>query len=352
MGQDQPLLSPGAGKGGGVNGHGRPLRFVGLVVLGWVGVRVAVLWPQTGTLPKAIEAVVPPAAAAAIVVPPPAAPPRAVPGRAPAQPPAPVVARASPGAPVPLLKLEPSRFDAAAWRRIGFVPVDPIGAPGAPRGGAARPAAWAAPERWSATAWAALRGGAGSGAAPGGQLGGSQAGARIAYLLSPERSLAVAGRIVSPLNGRGAEAALGLEWQPVGLPVRLVVEHRFGLDGTAGGPGLGLVGGLDRVLEGGLRLEGYGQAGAIRRARAEPYADAAARLTRKVAQRRRAQLSLGLGAWGAAQRDAARLDLGASAVLGVPLAAGQARIAFDWRRRIAGRARPGSGLALTIGGDF
>ncbi|MBS0285465.1 MAG: hypothetical protein JSS15_13700, partial [Proteobacteria bacterium] len=58
-----------------------------------------------------------------------------------------------------------------------------------------------------------------------------------------------------------------------------------------------------------------------------------------------------LGAWGGAQRGAARLDVGPAAGVAVP-AAMPLRISLEWRQRIAGDARPGSGPALSIGADF
>jgi hypothetical protein len=128
--------------------------------------------------------------------------------------------------------------------------------------------------------------------------------------------------------------------------LRILAEQRVGLDGTPGGTGLGVVGGLDTELRG-FRLESYGQAGAITRHRIEPYADGAARFTHPIIERR-ARLSIGLGAWAAAQRGAQRLDIGPSTTL----ALGLLRLSLDWRQRIAGRARPGSGAALTLGGDF
>ncbi|MET0310212.1 MAG: hypothetical protein ABW023_16020 [Sphingomonas sp.] len=209
------------------------------------------------------------------------------------------------------------------------------------------------PSRWSAGAWLVARPGTGLGAAPGGgQIGGSQAGLRIAWLAVPDKEIAVFARIAAPLAGRGAEGAIGLEWQPTRAPVRLVAEQRFGLDGTPDGTGLGVIAGLDTPLPAVFRLEVYGQAGAIRRSRIEPYADGAARATRVVAGSGRLRLALGVGIWGAAQRDARRLDLGPSATLGLPLGAQNIRLALDWRQRVAGDARPGSGPALTIGGDF
>ncbi|MBO9621751.1 MAG: hypothetical protein J7500_03470 [Sphingomonas sp.] len=209
------------------------------------------------------------------------------------------------------------------------------------------------PQRWSASAWASFRPGQRIGAAPGaGQLGGSQAGVRLAYMLAPRQRLAGFARFTAPLATRGREVSLGLEWQPTRAPVRLVAEQRFALDGGGSGPGLGVVAGADTALAHGFRLESYGQAGAVRRQQLEPYADGAARATRAVLDQRGVRLALGAGAWGAAQRDAARLDLGPSALLAVPVAGQTIRLAFDWRQRVAGHARPGSGPALTIGSDF
>ncbi|MDT8759291.1 hypothetical protein MZO42_11335 [Sphingomonas psychrotolerans] len=210
----------------------------------------------------------------------------------------------------------------------------------------------ALPSRWSASGWLVARAGTGIGAAPGAsQLGGSQAGLRIAWLAWPRQRLAVVGRAVTPLRGKGAEASLGLEWQPTDTPVRLVAEQRFGLDGTRGGPGLGVIAGFDTVAAG-FRLESYSQAGVIRRSRAETYADGAIRATRPVAETGPLRLALGAGVWGAVQRDAARFDLGPSATLALPLGKQNVRLALDWRQRVAGDARPGSGLALTLGSDF
>ena len=209
------------------------------------------------------------------------------------------------------------------------------------------------PSRWSASAWLVGRAGTGLGAAPGSsQLGGSQAGLRVAWLVWPERRLATFARVVTPLRGKGAEASLGVEWQPTRAPVRFIAEQRFGLDGSPGGPGVGVIAGFDGAVAPHFRLESYGQAGAIRRRRTEPYADGALRATRTLAESGGVRLALGGGVWGAAQRDAARFDIGPSATLALPLGKQIVRLALDWRQRVAGDARPGSGLALTLGSDF
>jgi hypothetical protein len=101
-----------------------------------------------------------------------------------------------------------------------------------------------------------------------------------------------------------------------------------------------------------LELDAYGQAGAVWRGRIDPFADGALRVTHEVASIGKARLSLGGGIWGAAQRDAARLDVGPSAVATLPLAGQPVKLSIDWRQRVAGNARPGSGPALTLGADF
>jgi len=340
-----------------VTGRGRPLRFLALVMLGWVGARVAILWPQTGSLPTAIEVLVPLAEARA---PAPRDAMRLATARAPVE-----SARATPAAILRPRKprpgtvatrpaADPARIQMALLGLIQYGAPEFPAAPVTALPMAAQPVTIAPmPARWSASAWLVARPGTGLGTPPGAsQLGGSQAGLRVSYLLLPERRVAAFARIATPLAGKGAEGAVGLEWQPVRAPVRLVAEQRFGLDGARGGTGLGVIAGIDTRVPADFRLEAYGQAGAIRRARIELYADGAARATRVVAEAGGVRLSLGAGAWGAAQRDAQRLDLGPSATLGLPIGRQKVRLALDWRQRVVGDARPGSGPALTIGSDF
>lgn len=330
-----------------MSARGAPLRFLGVVAICWVGARIALLWPQTGSLPEAIKAVVPLAPVMAAAAPLMAEAPTDLAVSATAAAPRPVSPPLRMAAPAP----DPFRVQMALMALIQY------GAPEAVAGSAPMPIDLPRaaapdrldplPDRWSASGWFALRPGRGIGAAPGGsQLGGSQAGLRIAYRLVPRERIAAFARLTSPLAGKGREAAIGLEWQPTKANVRLVAERRFGLDGTPGGTGLGLIGGIDADAAG-FRIEAYGQAGAIARRRLEPYADGAARFTRRVGGGD-VRLSLGAGAWGAAQRDADRLDIGPSAVVAVDAM----RVSLDWRQRIVGNARPGSGLALTLGGYF
>lgn len=327
-------------------GRGRPLRFLALVSVGWVGMRVAILWSETGSLPEAIRRFASPAVASL--------PPREAAPTVPLKAVAPLASApaARHAAAPPRYVGDPVRMRMALLNLLQFGEAEYTDSPVtlAPALFPAAPQQRSGPvaDRWSASAWVTARPGSGLAVAPGGQLGGSQAGVRLVYLLDPERRVALFGRFVTPLSGPGREATLGVEWQPTRAPVRLVAEQRFAIDGGKGGPGLGMVAGLDRDLAG-FRLESYGQAGAVRRDRVEPYADGAARATHRIGHGR---LAIGAGIWGAAQRDAARFDIGPSATLAVPVAGHDFRLALDWRQRVAGNARPGSGVALTLGSDF
>ncbi|KTF68005.1 hypothetical protein ACNFJ7_13870 [Sphingomonas sp. HT-1] len=333
-------------------GRGRPLRFVAGVLVGWIGLRVAMLLPGAADLASAVEQVPvqrrPRAEPVAAAVPQPVAPrgpvrrvAQPVALRAPslrAEMKAPPLAEA-----IPILPISWKEGPLAAGRLVDPLPqAEPAALRSEPAG---------IGDLWQASLWLVARPGRGIGAAPGGgQIGGSQYGLRIARSFHSTPRLAVTARLAGPLAGSGIEAALGLEWRTAS-PVRVLVERRIGLDGAPGGSGVGVILGIDRAF-GRLRVEAYGQAGAVLRERADGYADGAARLTRRLSDAQGTQVSIGMGGWGAAQRDAQRLDVGPSLLLSVPLGGSRARIALDWRQRIAGNIRPGSGLALSIGSDF
>lgn len=377
----KPMVRKGARPWRVFGGRGRPLRFLALVVLGWICMRVAVLWPDPSPHVRGME-------------------------RA-----APTLLPDTPGLPVaPVVEPAWSLFGGNAYGpgHASFTPVTPMeratahvtpvrgGAyPGtggtrmraAVTQGAARRdvqrvryamlafVRYDAPEvvrvdtpagetvtaehaparqRWSGSAWVMAREGDGVALAPGAaQLGGGQAGVRVVRALGSGNRLALAGRITTSLSGPGREAALGIEWQPVRAPLRLVVEQRATLDaGSSGGPGIGLIAGEWIGVAPGIHVEGYGQAGVIARARREPYVDAAVRVTGRVLRRDARTIDIGVGSWAAAQRDARRFDIGLTAVVARPFTGIPARVSIDWRRRVAGDARPGSGAVLTLGADF
>lgn len=330
---------------------GRPIRFLALTLGGWTAIRVAALWPDVNSVPSLIRAVAPPAFADTL--------PAALLATNSGSPAAPQPKRAGPAFPerdlppaTPQETGSAAPLPLAAAREQPTAAAAPAGDPGQPP--PLRLASLArAPGRLAGSIWAILRDGPVPDS-PGSQLGGSQLGARFTYALGQARRVALAARASAPVHGRGAELAVGLDWQPAAaLPVHLIAEQRLAVGGGRGGPALMLVGGLDpRSVVAGFRLEAYGQAGVVARDRADGFVDGAVRLTRPVARLGAARLDLGAGTWGGAQRGAARLDIGPSAAVALPVGGHYTRIALDWRQRIAGDARPGSGPALSIGSDF
>ncbi|MEO5493082.1 MAG: hypothetical protein ABIR08_03545 [Sphingomonas sp.] len=312
---------------------GRPIRFLGATALGWVAVRAFVLWPTA--VPAAIPRALVPAAFADGA--PPATgilPPRITDINAtPWQPQTASVERLRPIV---------ARMDATFAPNTSAVAIPSAGravagaAAAPPQSVLAPPPAILATtspsaNRWSASAWLVLRDGRGIAAGlGGGQLGGSQAGLRLAYTVDKARRVAIVGRVATPLKGLGREAAIGVEWRPTALPIRLVAEYRVAFDGGANGPAAGVIAGTGPApLAMGFDLETYGQAGVVRRHRAEPFAEGAARLSRRMFAIGGAKVDLGLGGWGGAQRGAQRLDVGPSLGVRIPVAGKAIRASLD-----------------------
>lgn len=345
---------------------GRPLRFLATAMVGWVGVRTTMLLLPTtaATAPPLL-----PASTATSTI---AAAPRDV-AALPAPPPfrsgSALALRGS-----PTLPAAPQSHQQRAFLPgpIHGAHVAAIAVPRVREGpalGGGGTLALAAPlqigtgvsvqtsgARWSGSVWSILRGGrsrGGTGGIATPQLGGSQAGARLAYALDDARRVALVGRVAAALGVVQQEAAIGVEWRLPAMPVRLVAEQRVGVRNIRSGIAIGAIGGVSAVpVIAGARLDAYGQAGVIWRDRAEGYADGSVRLARPVTRLGAATLDLGLGAWGAAQRGAQRLDAGPTMALALPIAGRGMRLTLDWRARIAGNARPSSGVALSLGADF
>lgn len=220
--------------------------------------------------------------------------------------------------------------------------------------------------RWSADDWLLLRDRGGDAAqAPGAaSYGASQVGAVLRYRLgdggsgNPYAYLRASFAIDAP--GKDREAALGLGVRPVAsLPLRALVEVRA-QDSAVGPvrlrPVVAVVTELpwqDLPLQ--LRGEVYAQAGYAGGRDDTAFFDAQALVDRPVAELlpQASELRVGAGAWAGGQRDAARFDIGPRVTLGVDLGGhARGRIALDWRFRVGGNARPGSGPALTVASSF
>lgn len=221
-----------------------------------------------------------------------------------------------------------------------------------------------APQRapWSGDAWLAWRSDASGLVTPGPitpVYGRSQVGAVLRYELAPGAAHRPAAyvRAVSALEGRREhDIAAGLTVRPLArLPVTAHGELRLSRRGsdTMLRPAAFLSGGVEAApLAAGITARGYAQAGYVGGRDATAFADGSLAAEKPVWRGPHALLTTGGGAWGGAQRGAARLDLGPTASLRFRLGDAIARLSADYRLRVAGNAEPASGAALTLSAGF
>ena len=203
-------------------------------------------------------------------------------------------------------------------------------------------------DRLSLSGWATMRNKGGPDSlSGGGTLGGSEAGSRLMWRFTP--NLAATLRASAPINSqRGAEAALGLRYQPFQRwPVAITLERRHAFrDYGQSAFALFAEGGLyGQPMPWQSTLEGYFQAGAVDFNDPDWFVDGQAAVTRPVWR----NLSAGFGLWGAAQPGLSRVDIGPRASLRIGRGM---RAHLDYRLNVAGNARPGSGTVVTLAGDF
>ena len=356
------------------------LRFLGFAMVGWVGLRAAMLGALPGgdlsRFDSARPAATPPVIETELTPPEPLmAPQPAYPpwmASAPAvvhyyypaphrpaviyrdtrwvDPPPPLVRPVAPAfyASVPVLDEWPlSRLAAAASFPLGAAPPAPQSFP------AASPAADLKKfDRVHLSTWAILRAegfaAPASSLASGSSLGGSQAGARLAFHVT--REIAASLRTTSTIGQSGGEVAFGARVQPVrGVPVWATLERRQRIGEHGGGRNafaLFFEGGLwDRPLPMNFRLDAYLQGGVVGFNSRDGFIDGAVTATRPVFR----NLSAGLGLWGGAQPGVHRVDAGPRVTMKLR---NNVKVHLDYRQRLAGNAEPGSGPAVTLAGDF
>lgn len=233
--------------------------------------------------------------------------------------------------------------------------------------GPVAPAPRRAAGRWSLDGWAFWR--QGSGAVPVSQgrvpiYGASQAGAVLQYRLAPaaRRDPRLYARAYRALVNRGEnELAIGASLRPLPrLPVRLSGEVRYtdaAFFSTFRPAAYAVTEIAPLRLPLATSLEIYAQGGWVGGPGETPFADGQASLTRELpfAARLtddRLRLSLGAGAWGGAQRDASRVDIGPTLRLDTRIGTVPARVSVDWREQVAGDAAPRSGVAATVSAGF
>lgn len=234
------------------------------------------------------------------------------------------------------------------------------------------PQAASAGSSWTGDAWIFLRPEAMNRADANGALatyGASQAGAVLRYRLSRQSRFAPTAfvRASSSLGGtKQAEVALGISARPVRrLPVTIHAEMRASeiAGETELRPSI-LAVAAPPAVELPTRLEGrfYAQAGYVGGSFATAFVDGQAKIDREVIRLRPeasrassgqpSRLRAGVGAWGGAQRGAARADIGPTVSAHFDIGRLPVTAAADYRFRIAGGAQPASGAALTLSTNF
>lgn len=215
--------------------------------------------------------------------------------------------------------------------------------------------------RWSGDSWLLLREDSARSLVTGRPAyGRSQAGAVLRYRLafwSGYRPAAYA-RVSRSLDGsRGTEVAAGLTARPLpGVPLGVAAELRA-YESAAGRelrPAAFAVTELPPVeLPHGLRGEVYAQAGYVGGDFSTAFADGQGRVDGRVLRLGEgAEVRMGGAAWGGAQKNASRLDVGPSVTVAFSVGRASLRVAADYRFRVAGDAEPKSGPALTFSAGF
>ena len=213
---------------------------------------------------------------------------------------------------------------------------------------------------WSMDAWALWREGSSAPLVAGQpSYGRSQIGVVLRYHLAPSSPHLPQAfvRVSAALEGpEERELAAGLSARPLAdVPLRIAGEVRASESATDTHlrAAAFVVSELPPIaLPLGATGEVYLQAGYVTGRNATGFVDGQARITRAVARRGDFRFSAGGGAWGGAQDGSRRLDIGPTAALAFRIGDASARLAADYRLRVAGDAAPASGPALTLSAGF
>ena len=222
-------------------------------------------------------------------------------------------------------------------------------------------------ERWSLDVFTFYRAGSGALSTSQGRVpvyGASQVSAALQYRAAPTSRhdpRAFLRGYHALVNNGETELAAGLSARPLSaLPLRLAGEVRAvdtpsGTDIRPAGYAVTELPVQRLPLR--FALEAYGAVGYVGGDAGTYFAEGQTGITREVASiggadSRSMRLSVGGAAWGGAQEDAQRLDVGPTMRLDLNLGTVPARLSIDWRERVAGDAAPDSGIAATVSTRF
>ena len=205
-------------------------------------------------------------------------------------------------------------------------------------------------DRLQLSSWAMLRQRPGPGSlGTNGMLGGSQAGMRLSYRFDPRFAVGLRTSVPLGTATRGGEAALGLRYQPfAAIPVSLTAERRQAFGKGGGRSAFAL------FAEGGLWdrpiVAGFNLdayvQGGVVGMRRRDLFFDGAATLTRPLWR---GISVGGGVWGGMQPGLSRLDVGPR--VSMRLRRGM-RVHLDYRYKALGNAQPGSGAVVTLAGDF
>ncbi len=218
-------------------------------------------------------------------------------------------------------------------------------------------------KRWHVDGWYAWRPGSGqprvvAGGPRAPAYGGTQGGivARFDLAADARRPQLYLRATHAPAQPSQADLAVGFGVRPVAtIPVRIQGEARATrtLGQSELRPAVAAITELAPAeISLGFRVEAYAQAGYVGGREATAFVDGQVRADRTVLTFGKADLRLGGGAWGGAQKYAERLDIGPGVTLDLRDAGVPARLSLDYRVRIAGHAHPSNGPALTFSTGF
>jgi hypothetical protein len=192
-----------------------------------------------------------------------------------------------------------------------------------------------------------------------GQIGGAQAGVRLSYpvlQIGKRLRVSASSRLSFPLQqSNQVEGTFGAKFAIRGqVPFELIAERRFPIKNHGTGAwSLTASSGINAThISRKLQLDGYVQGGVVGIKSQRLFAGGNAVISISTNTKADGPIRLGLGAWGDAQPNAARLDLGPDLSMRTHLFGMPMRVSGQWRFRILGKAEPKSGPALVIGGDF
>jgi hypothetical protein len=212
----------------------------------------------------------------------------------------------------------------------------------------------------SGSFWTLVRPGANPAAiAENGQIGGAQAGFRMSYpviRIGNSLELSASSRTSFPLNDKKQiEGTIGAMFVVKGrVPLNLILERRMPLRNIGDGAWsiTAATGVNDLKISRNILVDGYIQGGIVGAKSQTKFVGGSAVVSIPASKLENTPLRLGIGIWGDAQPNAARLDIGPDVSVKTKILGISTRVSAQWRFRISGDAQPNSGPAVVIGGDF